>query len=223
MGAFFVTGSGTDIGKTFVAAGLARALRASGRAADILKPIVSGFDEAHPDGSDPALLLAALGRPPTRDNLAEISPWRFKAPLSPDMAAAAEGRSLDVAKVRAFCDAAIVRAKDILLIEGAGGVMAPLNGGQTQLDLIAALRLPLIFIGGSYLGAISHALSALDAAQSRGLEVRAIVVNESEGSTVDLEATAATLRNFAKAPVVALRRAGPGASEAALARLAALI
>ena len=220
MGAFFVTGSGTDIGKTFVGAGLARALRASGRAVDILKPIVSGFDDAHPEKSDPAVLLEALGRPSTPENLAQISPWRFKAPLSPDMAAAAEGRALDVAKVQAFCEAAIGAAKDVLLIEGAGGVMAPLNARQTQLDLIAALRLPLVFMGGSYLGAISHALTALGAAQSRGLEVRAIVVNESEGSTVDLEATAATLRNFANAPVVALRRACP--DEAALARLAAL-
>lgn len=223
MGAFFVTGSGTDIGKTFVAVGLARALRASGRAVDILKPIVSGFDEAHPDGSDPALLLAALGRPATRDNLGEISPWQFKAPLSPDMAAAAEGRALDVAEIQAFCDAAIVRAKDILLIEGAGGVMAPLNGRQTQLDLIAALRLPLIFIGGSYLGAISHALTALDAVLRRGVETRAVVVSETAGSTVDLDATLATLGNFVKAPLLALRRGDLAVNEAVIAQLCALL
>jgi dethiobiotin synthetase len=223
MGAFFVTGSGTDIGKTFVAAGLARALRASGRAVDILKPIVSGFDEGRPDGSDPAALLEALGRPSTPENLAQISPWRFRAPLSPDMAAAAEGRALDMAEVLAFCKAAIGAAEDALLIEGAGGVMAPLTARQTQLDLIGALRLPLIFVGGSYLGALSHTLTALDALKNRGLEVRATVISETAGSTVDIEATLATLRNFVKAPLLALRRVDGGANGAVFARLAALL
>ncbi len=167
------------------------------------------------------MLLEALGRLPTLENLGRISPWRFSAPLSPDMAAAVEGRVLDMAATQAFCETAALAAKDILLIEGAGGVMTPLNARKTQLDLIAALGLPLIFVGGSYLGAISHALTALDALQSRGLEVRATVISETAGSTVDLGATCSSLEHFTAAPVLALRRGA--VNENAFARLAALL
>ncbi len=107
MSAFFVTGSGTDVGKTFVTAGLVRALKAHGRAVDVLKPVVSGYNADNPAGSDPAVLLEALARPQTEENLAQISPWRFRAPLSPDMAAATEGRAIDMAAVTAFCREAV--------------------------------------------------------------------------------------------------------------------
>jgi dethiobiotin synthetase len=223
MGAFFVTGSGTDIGKTFVATALVRCLRKQGRAVEALKPVVSGFDPEAPEGSDPAILLDALRRPLSAGNLAAVSPWRFRAPLSPDMAAAAEGRVLDIADVTAFCRAAIAAAPDVLLIEGAGGVMAPLDVRQTQLDLMRALEIPAIFVAASHLGAISHALTGLEVLKSRGLAVRGVVVNETPGSSVALEATRATLARFTPAPVLALPRAGAAAQEAAFARLAALV
>ncbi len=92
MSAIFITATGTDIGKTFVTAGLIRHLRASGREVDALKPVMTGFDPAHPEASDAGVLLAALGRPVTAAEIARISPWRFSAPLSPDMAARRERR-----------------------------------------------------------------------------------------------------------------------------------
>ena len=94
MAAVFVTGTGTDVGKTFVTAALIRHLRATGRSVDALKPVVSGFDATQIEASDPGVLLAALGRAATPDELDRISPWRFAAPLSPDLAAQAEGRAL---------------------------------------------------------------------------------------------------------------------------------
>src|SRR6202012_5199716 len=94
MSAFFITATGTDVGKTCGRRGLTRALRARGRAGAALKPIVSGFEPAEAEGSDSGLLLAALGREPTLEAIAEISPWRFQAPLSPDMAAVREKRTL---------------------------------------------------------------------------------------------------------------------------------
>jgi dethiobiotin synthetase len=222
MAAFFITGSGTDVGKTFLAAGLARRLTSQGRAVEVLKPIVSGFDPANPAGSDPAILLDALGRPPTAENLAHIAPWRFRAPLSPDMAAAAEGRALDMTEAAGFCKVAIAAAPDVLLIEGAGGVMVPLNARETQLDLMRALRLPVIFVGASYLGALSHTLTGLEVLKSGGLDVRALVVSETPGSSVGLDATCATLAHFAAVPVLALPRNGDP-RETALARLGALL
>ncbi|PNG26295.1 dethiobiotin synthase [Methylocella silvestris] len=221
MAAYFVTGSSTDIGKTFVTAGLIRALRARGRAVAALKPVVSGFDPAAPEGSDPVVLLEALGRPLTAETLQKIAPWRFRAPLSPDMASELEQREIHLAEVASFCQAALAGAPDVLLIEGAGGVMVPLNGRETTLDLMAALNLPLIFVAGSYLGAISHALTGLEAVRARGLQVRSIVVNETPGSTVRLEATGETLSRFVAAPLLALRFNDPSANEATFAALAA--
>lgn len=220
VAACFITGAGTDVGKTFVAAGVLRALRRAGRPCDALKPVVSGFDDASPEGSDPLVLLRALGRPASGAALARISPWRFRAPLSPDMAAAAAARAIDFGKLVEACQAAARDAEGVLLIEGAGGVMVPLTARETTLDLMQALGLPLIFVCGSYLGAISHALTALEALRGRGLETRAIVVNETCSATVDLDATCATLARFVGAPLLALPREKP--SDATFDRLAAM-
>ena len=95
MSAYFVTSTGTDIGKTFVTAGLIRYLRQSSQPVAALKPVVSGYDSSVVETSDPAVLLRALGRPVSADEIAAIAPFRFRAPLSPDIAAAREGRSID--------------------------------------------------------------------------------------------------------------------------------
>lgn len=206
MSALFVTGTGTDVGKTFIAAGLIRTLRRSGREVEALKPVASGYIAGTPSG-DPERLLAALGRAATADAVAAISPWRFRAPLSPDMAASREGAPIDVDRVIAFCGDRIARRRDVLLIEGVGGVMVPLHGRQTVLDWMEALSLPVVLVAGSYLGALSHTLTAITALTGRRLELAALVVNESPGSTVDLEETAATIARFVdEARIVTLPR-----------------
>lgn len=207
MSAVFVTGTGTDIGKTFVTAALIRELRRRGRTVDALKPVVSGFDPAQLAASDPGVLLAALGEAPTAAALDRIAPWRFAAPLSPDMAARRAGQALDFATLLAFTHKAVSAASGILLIEGVGGVMVPLDHEHTVLDWMAALDLPVLLVGGSYLGAISHALTALDVLGRRRLHVKAMIVNETPGSTVDLAETVATIQRLAnEVPIIALRR-----------------
>jgi dethiobiotin synthetase len=207
MSAFFVTGSGTEIGKTFVTAALIHSLRRLGRPVAALKPVASGFDPAHPEDSDPGALLAALGEPMSTQTLDRIAPWRFRAPLSPDMAASRENRSIDFAKLVEHSRSAIAAALDTLLIEGIGGVMVPLDERHTVLGWVAALRLPAIVVSGSYLGAISHALTALDALRSRSLAIAALVVNETPQSSVVPADTAATIARFAGGvPIVTLPR-----------------
>jgi dethiobiotin synthetase len=122
--------------------------------------------------------LHALGLPVTADEIDRISPWRFRAALSPDLAAQREGRSIDVDAVIAFCQTAIDQRRDILLIEGVGGIMVPLDAERTTLDVMMALQLPLILVTGSYLGTISHTLTALDALFRRNMKVMAIIVSE---------------------------------------------
>jgi dethiobiotin synthetase len=210
VSAFFVTGTGTDVGKTFVAVGLIRHWRRAGRTVEALKPVVSGFDPASVAGSDPGVLLAALGRSITPDDIERIAPWRFKAPLSPDMAAAREGRAIDFDALVEFSETAIAGHKDILLIEGVGGIMVPLDRAHTVLDWMRALRLPLVLVAGSYLGSISHTLTCLDVLRRHDLRVAALVVSESLGSTVPLDDTDATIGRFADpVPVISVPRLPP--------------
>jgi len=209
MSTVFITSSGTGIGKTYVTALLARQLRAKGHAVQALKPVVSGFDEANPGESDTAALLAALEMPPSAENIASVSPWRFRAALSPDMAARRENREIDFAAlVQHGLDMAA--RHDLLLIEGVGGVMVPLNGQHTVLDWMAALKrieLQTLLVVGSYLGTISHTLTALAQLRAQTLGPRAIIVSESEGSSVPLDETLATIRRFAgETPVIGLPR-----------------
>jgi dethiobiotin synthetase len=223
MAALFITGTGTDIGKTYVTAGLIRALRASGRAVEVLKPVVSGFDPQAPDGSDPAVLLEALGMTWSAEALEHISPWQFLAPLSPPLAANREGRALDRAEVIALCRDRIIRAEDrLLLIEGAGGVMSPLDDDHTMLDLARALQIPVLLVSGSYLGTISHTLTAALALRSTGVEMLAVVISESVDGP-PLDETVQILRRFLHdVPVITIRR-GEAAPTDLLRRIAAVL
>jgi len=222
MTAVFITATGTDIGKTFVTAGLIRHIRGAGGAVAAIKPIVSGFDPGAWQGSDPAMLLAALGRPAALEEVERISPWRFKAPLSPQMAGRREGRLIVFQDVVEFCRRSMAGNRGVLLIEGVGGIMVPFDDRRTVLDLMSVLRLPAILVAGSYVGTISHTLSALEVMARRNLDIAAVVVSESEGSA---EETVATVERFADAiDVVGIPRLAPGVDDhAAFARVAGLI
>ena len=225
MAAYFVTATGTDIGKTFVTAGLIRYLRGAGQPVSALKPVVSGYEPSVVETSDPAVLLKALGRQVSADEVASIAPWRFRAPLSPDIAAAREGRSIAFDELIAFSRAAVKAATGMLFIEGVGGIMVPLQDKHTVLDWMTALNIPLILVVGGYLGAISHTLTALDVITQRKLKVAAIVVSESERGTVELHDTVDSIARFSNGvEVVGLPRLPGGINEhPAFAQIAALL
>lgn len=197
MSALFVTATGTDIGKSFVACGIIAELRRRGRRVAALKPLASGYEDARAAESDPGRLLAALGRDITPAELDRISPWRFRAPLAPDMAAKREGKKVDFAALAEFCRDAVDRHDD-LLIEGVGGVMSPISEKQTVLDWMVELEIPVLLVSGSYLGAQSHALTALAALRGRRLALRAVVVNESPDGGLSPADTAQSLARFAR-------------------------
>ena len=213
MKAVFVAGSGTDVGKTYVTASLARSLCSSGRRVRVLKPLASGLPPADDPAfttSDPAVLLAAAGLPVTEETLDACCPWRFAAPLSPDMAAAAEGRSVALADIVAWVRGALAEpSHEMVLVEGVGGAMSPIAADATGLDLAEALGAPVLLVCGTYLGAISHGLTALAALRSRGLEPLGLVVNESLGADPPFGATVQAFRRFASTVEVhPLRRDG---------------
>jgi dethiobiotin synthetase len=206
MSAVFVTGTGTEVGKTFVTAALIHALRRRGRRVDALKPVASGFDPAQLGASDTGVLLAALRGSVAEETIAHMSPWRFAAPLSPDMAARREGRQIAFDALLAYTRRAIDETPDLLLIEGIGGLMVPLDERHTVLDWMSGIDARVLLVGGSYLGGISHALTALEILRSRRLDTAAMIVSETPRG-VDLEETVATIARFAGAvPVIGLPR-----------------
>jgi dethiobiotin synthetase len=196
MTAIFLTAAGTDAGKTFVATRLIRYLRGRDEPVDALKPIISGFDPARMGDSDSGLLLRALGLPLTEEELEDISPWRFPAALSPDMAARHAGRMIVFEQVVSFCETAIEEAEGHLIIEGVGGVMVPLDNDHTVLDWITDLDLPTILVTGTYLGSLSHTLTAVEVLEAQECDLCTIVVSETAGSHVPLFETVATLTRF---------------------------
>jgi dethiobiotin synthetase len=201
----FITATGTGIGKTLVTASLAYQARMQGKSVQAMKPVVTGLTPETRDESDPAILLAALGKPQTEENLDAVSPFRFAAPLAPAMAAAKEGKRLNF-------DALVAASRprpehpDIVLIEGIGGLMVPLARGVTVLDWIVQLRYPVILVVGSYLGTISHTLTSAEVLRTRRVTIAGIVVSETEDSPVGFLPTVRAIGDFVDAPVFPLPR-----------------
>ncbi len=203
----FITSTGTGIGKTATTTALCWQLRADHQQVAALKPVISGFDPQD-ESSDSALILKSCGITPSPEAIHTISPWRYHAPLSPNLAADREGGPVDLATLVDFCRDYEALAQGQMLIEGVGGIMVPLNNHHMVADWMQALNWPVILVCGTYLGALSHTLSALEVLRHRALRVKALVVSESENSPVSLYDTAATLEQFVQftTPVVKIPR-----------------
>lgn len=201
MTPYFITATGTGIGKTLVTCSLAYQCLRQGTSVRTLKPLISGWEE---ETSDTANLLRSQALPVTKATIEATSPWRFHAPLSPDMAALREGKTVDFSEVVHFCQQPAT--EDILLIEGAGGLMTPLNSTHTMLDLIAALQATPILVTGSYLGSLSHTLTALAALEARKLHAHALIVSESNTNEVPFTETLSSLSQFTQVPLIPLPR-----------------
>jgi dethiobiotin synthetase len=168
---WFVTGTDTGVGKTVVACALLRALRARGIDAGGMKPIETGVGAGGP--LDAIALREAAG---AKDDLDLVCPQRFALPAAPTVAAAAEGRSVDLGAVRrAF--AALAARHSHLVVEGAGGLLAPAAEGASMADLAAELELPLLLVARASVGTINHTRLSLAVAKARGLPVVGVVIS----------------------------------------------
>lgn len=207
MQSFFITGTGTDVGKTFLSCALIRHWREQGLSVDAFRAVITGFDPARPAENDAGLLLAALGQKVDAAGLDRICPWRYRATLAPNVAAEKEGDLIDYRDVVSLSRSFLRTDHDVALIEGLGGVMAPLTEDRTMLDWIVDVRLPAVLVTGSYLGTLSHSLTALQVLADRGVKTRLIVMSETPGSVVPLAENAVSLaRHWPAAPVRALPR-----------------
>jgi dethiobiotin synthetase len=165
-----VTGTGTGVGKTVVAAAIARTLANEGKRVAVFKPAVTGLDE---EGEpDQALLRRAAGSEQADE---EIVPYRYGPPMSPHLAASLAGEEISP---RRLLDAARTAAAnaDALVCEGVGGLLVPLAPGYLVRDFAVDLGLPLVVAASPGLGTINHTLLTIETAHAAGLEVRVVVL-----------------------------------------------
>ena len=174
----FITGTSTEVGKTHVAAMIARALVAAGRRVGVYKPVASGCREENGEriADDAVQLWDAAGRPGELDR---VCPQRFLAPLAPPRAAALEGRLVDAMLLRSGVEY-WAASSDVVLVEGAGGLMSPLSDEDYNLDLAAAFGFPLVVVAANELGVINAALQTLITARAKapGLPIAGVVLNQ---------------------------------------------
>ncbi len=197
----FVTGTDTGVGKTLITAALAAALRACGVDIGVMKPIETGCPTRRGRllPLDALTLREASG---SRDSLALINPYRFREPLAPMVAAERSGRRIDV-KVLEERFSRLAGRHSAVLVEGAGGPLVPITERASFLDLSARLRLPLLVVIGSRLGALNHARLTVEAALHARLPVAGAILNHptvdrSPARTTNLSA----LRRLLPVPVL---------------------
>lgn len=177
----FVTGTGTEVGKSVVAAVIANEAATAGKRVGVFKPAVSGLAEG--GESDHALLRRAARSEQSDD---EVAPYRFDPPVSPHLAAELAGVEIDAGALPGLARAAGAGA-DALVCEGVGGLLVPLTYSYLVRDLAADLGLPLVVVADPALGTINHTLLTLEAARAAGLEVRAVVFSRWPDEPGELE------------------------------------
>lgn len=225
-----VTGTDTGIGKTVVTCSIAAALAARGVRVAVAKPAETGCT---PDPEDALALRAAAGDP---SPIEAVCPWALPDPLAPALAAERAGVGIDVDGLVEHLRTRAAAA-DVLLIEGAGGLLVPLHGTTTFADLAGRLPARVVVVVGSRLGAINHALLTLEILERRGIAIAGYVVNElgspddlAVATNEDLLRKMTAARHLGTVPwtrdapalLAALRGPGSTVGDAARARLAAL-
>jgi len=179
----FVTGTGTEVGKTVVAAAIARTLAAEGKRVHVFKPAVTGLDEG--TETDHALLRRASGSGQADE---EIAPYRYGPPASPHLAAELAAEEIDPERLRQAA-AAAAEGADAIVCEGVGGLLVPLSPTYLVRDLAADLGYPLVVAAGPGLGTINHTLLTLGSARAAGLEVAAVVLTPWPEEPTEIESS----------------------------------
>ncbi|MDP3938717.1 MAG: dethiobiotin synthase [Deltaproteobacteria bacterium] len=205
MAGIFITGTDTGVGKTVATAALGLALREAGVNAGVMKPIETGAQlvSGRRRGEDAAVLHRLLA---PGDPIEDVNPIALALPTAPSAAARLEGATIDLARIREAC-ARLEARHDVVLVEGAGGLLVPIDGKTTMADLARTLGCPLIVVARQRLGTINHTLLTLREADRRGLRIAGVVLNEwdpsgdplSEADALNLQ----ELRERLETPVIA--------------------
>lgn len=212
--AYFLTGTDTEIGKTFTACALLHAARAAGFAAAGLKPVAAGVDASgRNEDVDQLVAASSVALAP-----AVVNPYCFRAAVAPHIAAAEEDRAIDFAVI-ADAVATARRQADFVIVEGVGGFRVPLGVDRDSADLAVALGLPVILVVGLRLGCINHALLSAEAIAARGLTLAGWVANTVDPDMARRDENIAALAERLAAPLLGILPRLPGGPENAAGHL----
>ncbi len=180
MKAFFVTGTDTGVGKTFVTSAIAAYCSLDAHLdVGVMKPFETGLPEGGRSCGDALLLKEASG---SRDALPVIRPFAFSAPLAPETASAMEHVEIDVAAVTAAFGR-LAESHDLLFVEGAGGILVPIRKGFFFIDLVKEWKIPVVVVSRLGLGTINHTLLTCRYLTREGVAVAGVVLNDTDGLT----------------------------------------
>ncbi len=198
--AYFITGTDTNVGKTLIAGALLRAFACRGLRAVGMKPVAAGCEETGgvPHCADVASLLAA-GNVAAPQEI--VNPYALIPPVAPHIAAEQSGVEIRLEEIMR-CFRELQKVADIVVVEGVGGFMVPLNPRRNTADLAEILGLPVILVVGLRLGCLNHALLAAEAIERRGLRLAGWVANQVEPDLPFLPANVAALEQRLPAPLL---------------------
>ncbi len=199
---FFITGTDTDAGKTFVSCSILAAAKAQGLTTAALKPVAAGVSEtSRGTHNDDVVALAENCSIPL--TLEDINAVCLNEAIAPHIAAEKSGVKLDAKAIAGHCRKVIDKNADLTLVEGAGGWRVPLGNKETMADIARLLEIPVILVVGMRLGCLSHALLTAEAIQADGLELAGWVANRIDEKMPVYEENVATLMNLIPAPMLA--------------------
>jgi dethiobiotin synthase len=176
----FIAGTGTDIGKTVVTAGVLRWLRERTSAGMVMKPVQTGAQVCAGGrmiAPDLDFVLRAANVSVDRETLAHMSPYLFKPACSPHLAARMAGERIEIDRIMESAQWLASRHQR-LVVESAGGVAVPLNESQTMLDMAWEMKMPVLLVGHSGLGTINHVLLSLEAIRRRACNLLGVILND---------------------------------------------
>jgi dethiobiotin synthetase len=216
----FVTGTDTGVGKTLVAAGLARFFSRCGLTIGVMKPCETGVADVAQPGEDARLLRWAAG---SCDGDELVAPYRLQAPVAPAAAAAQAGMIIEPQHISACFDK-VSTGKDLVIVEGAGGLMVPLRGGFLIADLVRQLNVQLLVVARPTLGTINHTLLTVFAARAMELPLAGFIINRMPADP-DLAAAEAPhqLASLASADLLGVLPEVTGTPEEQIEQLSAVI
>ena len=198
----FITGTDTGVGKTLVACALVRALRAQGARVAVMKPVASGAVRT-PDGLRNADALALMEAAGTTAAYAEVNPYCFEPPVSPHIAAEEVGIEVDTATIRRGFNA-LAATSDWVVVEGAGGWLAPINELQTMADLVAVLSVPALLVVGLKLGCLNHAQLTRLGVEARGVRLVGWIASAVDPAMMRVGANVSALERRLGEPALAV-------------------
>ncbi|OOZ41448.1 dethiobiotin synthase [Solemya elarraichensis gill symbiont] len=200
MKGWFVTGTDTEIGKTHITLALMEALKEQGDKVVGMKPIASGCEKTD-EGLRNSDALAIQAASSSRKAYELINPYAFEPPIAPHLAARKSSVLIDIEQIVNVASE-LAQDEDVILIEGVGGWMVPLGGGQMLADLVNALNLPVILVVGMRLGCINHALLSAEAIRASGLQLAGWIANSIDPDMDEQDSVLDPLKQQMDAPLI---------------------